>query len=479
MAKKAGVFALIHKDTGTAFVEGSKNVDKTYGIIRNKLNSNLLSKKHKQLQRDWNACAGECFEFEILERVDEFELQEVEDKWKNQFEELYNPIPEAESKQWLPELENVDTRQLIGGYLSQLDYELPYASQRNELVQDIFDDGINEAYISSDGFRQKQIKRKSDYRAEQQAWDNGISMIGDYLIKKDAITHDKTFDPDYPLMSKYAEQRNAKKEAEYNDEVQMKTHKEPETDEVILPTDYDLYEPIGELHKSIIALDEYLKNIRPEGNMRKEYYRLKRIRNSLHREMKDVKRVLRRPISFQKIMQGSTQYDLDNLIDLKNPLHLKLMLEMWFELSRREEMRLILGELADVINLAKEFNNIDEIEKEIINVVQQKKPFNKDVSKVTYQVVADMVNEKYKIKKSAQDIGYILRESNRSIPVKLAETYIDEIHFYFEEKGKYCKCSSCGDVKLEHHFGNDSRKKNGKKSICKKCAKKNKKILAS
>ncbi len=430
MAKKAGVFALINKETGKAFVECSKNIDKAYGIIRNKLNSNLLSKKHKELQRHWNACAGDCFEFEILERVDEYELQEALDKWKTQFEELYNPILETESKQWLPELENMDTKQLIGGYLSQLNYELEYASHRNELVQDIFDDEINEAYISSDGFRQKQIKKKSDFRAEQDSFTNGLSIIGDYLIKKDNITEDKSFHLDYPLLSKYAEQRNAKKEAEYKDDIQMNTHKEPETDEIILPEDYIKYPPIGELQKSIVALDEYLKNNRPEGNMRKEYYRLKRIRNSLHREMKDVKRVLRRPITFQKIMQGSTQYDLDNLIDLKNPLHLKLVLEMWFELSRREEMRLILGELADVIALAKEFNSIDDIEKEIIHIVQQKKPFNKDVSKITYQVVADAVNEKYKIKKSAQDIGYILRESNRSIPVKLAETYIDEIHFY-------------------------------------------------
>ena len=64
---------------------------------------------------------------------------------------------------------------------------------------------------------------------------------------------------------------------------------------------------------------------------------------------------------------------------------------------------------------------------------------------------------------------------NRVIPNKLLNTYLDSVDewlYTYKIKGKYKKCSKCGEVKLisnDRYFGKDARSRDGFQSMCKKC----------
>lgn len=85
--------------------------------------------------------------------------------------------------------------------------------------------------------------------------------------------------------------------------------------------------------------------------------------------------------------------------------------------------------------------------------------------------------------KTLQDIADILGMSHTNVKkhlgkivtkvIKQYEMEYEENYYYLNVcKGKYKKCSCCGEVKLVSRFGNDSKGSMGKKSKCKDCAKK-------
>ena len=82
--------------------------------------------------------------------------------------------------------------------------------------------------------------------------------------------------------------------------------------------------------------------------------------------------------------------------------------------------------------------------------------------------------------KTLQDIANVLGMSHSNVKKHLDkivtkvinqyEKKYEENHYYLNVvKGKYKKCSCCGEVKLISRFGNDSKGTFGKKSKCKEC----------
>ena len=87
--------------------------------------------------------------------------------------------------------------------------------------------------------------------------------------------------------------------------------------------------------------------------------------------------------------------------------------------------------------------------------------------------------------KTFQGIANILNMSHTNVKkhldkivVKVIEQYekeYEENYYYLNVvKGKYKKCTCCGEVKLISRFSNDSKGSFGKKSKCKDCIKNNK-----
>lgn len=94
----------------------------------------------------------------------------------------------------------------------------------------------------------------------------------------------------------------------------------------------------------------------------------------------------------------------------------------------------------------------------------------------TNAAIAKKILDKYNIKRGASYYSTLWR---KKIPHLLAEEAQKRWlvwHFTFEQKGKWRKCSKCGEIKLEHpFFFSKNTKKNGDityYSICKECRKK-------
>lgn len=93
--------------------------------------------------------------------------------------------------------------------------------------------------------------------------------------------------------------------------------------------------------------------------------------------------------------------------------------------------------------------------------------------------IQDLLKKEYGIRHSVEYISSLWRNK---IPKLIAEqAEIDFLHWYYleKEKGKWKKCSRCGEVKLAHNkfFSKNNSSKDGFYSICKQCRNKRKRII--
>lgn len=93
--------------------------------------------------------------------------------------------------------------------------------------------------------------------------------------------------------------------------------------------------------------------------------------------------------------------------------------------------------------------------------------------------IQDLLKKEHGIRHSVEYISSLWRNK---IPKLIAEqAEIDFLHWYYleKEKGKWKKCSRCGEVKLAHNkfFSKNNSSKDGFYSICKQCRNKRKRII--
>ena len=85
--------------------------------------------------------------------------------------------------------------------------------------------------------------------------------------------------------------------------------------------------------------------------------------------------------------------------------------------------------------------------------------------------IQDLLEKEFGIKHSIEYISSLWRNKIPKIISEQAETDWLEWHFTFEERGKWKRCSRCGQIKLAHNkfFSKNSTSKDGFYSICKEC----------
>ena len=93
--------------------------------------------------------------------------------------------------------------------------------------------------------------------------------------------------------------------------------------------------------------------------------------------------------------------------------------------------------------------------------------------------IQDLLKKEHGIRHSVEYISSLWRNK---IPKLIAEqAEIDFLYWYYleKEKGKWKKCSRCGEVKLAHNkfFSKNNSSKDGFYSICKQCRNKRKRII--
>ena len=90
--------------------------------------------------------------------------------------------------------------------------------------------------------------------------------------------------------------------------------------------------------------------------------------------------------------------------------------------------------------------------------------------------IQEIIEKEFGIKHSLEYISSLWRKKIPKLIASAAEDeWLDE-YYLFEEKGKYKKCSRCGQIKLAHnkYFSKNKTSKDGYYSICKSCRNKKK-----
>ena len=124
---------------------------------------------------------------------------------------------------------------------------------------------------------------------------------------------------------------------------------------------------------------------------------------------------------------------------------------------------------------------MEDLDTLIENTLKENYPLYYDL--VIYKIdgkqnieIQELLNEKHSIKHSVEYISSLWRNK---IPKLLAEKAQEKYliwYFTMKEKGKWKKCSRCGQIKLAHNkfFSKNKTSKDGYYSICKACRNKKK-----
>ena len=85
--------------------------------------------------------------------------------------------------------------------------------------------------------------------------------------------------------------------------------------------------------------------------------------------------------------------------------------------------------------------------------------------------IRDVLLEEFGIEHSLEYISSLWRNKIPKLIASAAEDQYLDWYYFNEEKGKYKKCSRCGQIKLAHnkYFSKNKTSKDGFYSICKCC----------
>ena len=249
----------------------------------------------------------------------------------------------------------------------------------------------------------------------------------------------------------------------------------------ITEEDIETIPGMKQLREAIEDLEKEAKHARG-----KRAYILKKNIIELRQDQYVLKNMYKKPIYCTKIVKSFPKFNLDEKIymdengevhstgkvNLFDPLHISILLCNYSRLKQDSWDNFN----SDIRWLMMDLDNLIE------HTFKDKYPLYYDL--IIYKIdglqniqIQEKLYEDYGIKHSVEYISSLWRNK---IPKMIAETAANEWlewHFTLEEKGKWKKCSRCGQVKLAHNhfFSKNSTSKDHFYSICKECRnKKNK-----
>lgn len=232
---------------------------------------------------------------------------------------------------------------------------------------------------------------------------------------------------------------------------------------------------LKELVDAIEQLEEYSKTARG-----KKAFLLKKQIIEMRQDQYVLKAAYKKPIYSTNIIKSLAKLDLsDNItIDAEGQIHnncivnifnekhvsallcnySKLYIDSWDKLN------------SDLKWMLMDLNNLIE------KTLKEKYPMYYDL--VKYKIegkqnieIQDLLNIKYKVRHSVEYISSLWRNK---IPKLLVEQETKDCliwYYTFIEKGKWKRCSRCGQIKLAHNifFSKNKTSRDGYYSICKEC----------
>lgn len=250
-------------------------------------------------------------------------------------------------------------------------------------------------------------------------------------------------------------------------------------------TDQDLAE-MPELRELRKAIEEIEKQEKLATGKRK--YLLKKQLIEMRQDQYVIKSSYKKPIYTMNLIKSFSKFDLsenitisangepqsDGLISLFNPKHISALLCNYSKI--KEDSWEKLGSDSRWI--------IEDLDSLIESTLRDTYPLYYDL--LIYKIdglqnaeIQDLLWQKYNIKHSVEYISSLWRNK---IPKLIAERAKQEyliFHYTMKERGRWKKCSRCGEIKLAHNmfFSKNKTSRDGFYSICKCC--RNKRVVKS
>ena len=237
------------------------------------------------------------------------------------------------------------------------------------------------------------------------------------------------------------------------------------------------------LHDEILKIEAECKSARG-----KRAYSLKKMLIEMRKDQYVIKGAYKKPINITNIIKSISRMDLgehikinekndvisDGIINFYNEKNISAILCNYSKLVEDGWDRLN----DDLKWMMLDFDNLVDA------ALENKYPLYYDL--VIYKIdgrqnaeIQELLYQTYGVKHSVEYISSLWRNK---IPKLIAEKAKNEWliwHYTFEEKGKWKRCSRCGQIKLAHNnfFSKNKASRDGWYSICKDC--RNKKSLAT
>ena len=350
----------------------------------------------------------------------------------------------------------------------KLDYSLKTAQERKEFVENMV------AEMSKDQLKNKKyIEILSDYIVSAMTPEEKKSKM--ILTDNRMVTVNKRETSYQGLVEKFENGEDGLWNLMIDDKNVLLTHK-------IAITEKDLEEikPLRDLKESIAALEEMVKNA--SG---KRKFKLKKYLIEMHQEQYTIKGMYKQTMAPGNVVKSITKTDLsenitidengepvsDGLISFFNHEHISALLcnysalkeDAWGKFSQ------------DSWYMMEDLDNL--IEKTLRNEypLYYKLLIYKIDGKQNAEI-QQLLDDEFGITYSVEYLSSLWRNK---IPKLLAEQAKEDYlmwHYTYVEKGKWKRCSRCGEVKLANNrfFSKNNTSKDGFYSICKKCRNKKK-----
>lgn len=241
----------------------------------------------------------------------------------------------------------------------------------------------------------------------------------------------------------------------------------------------------------IPQLKEYMEEIKKVDEQFKQAtgkrrYLLKKQLIEMHKDKYEIGKAYTKPIYMMHVIKSLPRVDLDEhitideegnvnsdgLISLTNPKHVSLLLCNYSSLKQESWDKFN----SDIKWLMEDLDAL--VEKSL----REDHPLLYDL--LIYKIdgksnaeIQSLLGAKHKVRHTPEYLSALWRNKIPQIIADQAtEDWIDW-HFLQEEKGKYKRCSRCGQIKLamNRYFSKNNTSKDGYYSICKECRNKKKK----
>ena len=366
-----------------------------------------------------------------------------------------------------PVEEVMDSDKESNSKYKKLDYTLKTPQERNELVKKIIDETPPEQLTN------RYLEILTDYIIF--AMDKEERKEKEILTDNRMVTVNKRETSFQGLAAKFENGEDGLYNIMTNDK------------NIIFSPKYDItkqdIENIPELKQLREAIEKVEEDFKKASGKRK--FLLKKQLISMRQDQYVIKSAYQQPIYFTNTVKSFNQIDLNEkitiaedgtlnnngIISFFNPKHISILLCNYSKLKEDAYGKF----WSDSYYLMEDLDNLIE------NSLKDKFPLYYDL--LIYKIdgkqnieIQQLLEKKHGVKHSVEYISSLWRNK---IPKLIAETAEKEYliwHYTTQERGKWKKCSRCGQIKLAHNkfFSKNKTSKDHFYSICKECRNKKK-----